>query len=563
MLRKVYHLRDLMNFAADSYGEQAAYLYKEKLGGPYLPISFNQFRQDVNSLGTALLNAGMKGQRIAVIGESRYEWIVTYFAVACGLGVIVPLDKELPVQEVSALINRAEIGAIVYSSKVGKKVVQALDGNTEIKMICMDLDEDEDGITSWPALKEKGLELRRGGVDTYAGMPINPEDFCTLIFTSGTTGLAKGVMLCHKNLCYNVSALYSYVNLSDPCGDSKICLSILPMHHTFEFTATVLGSMHQGGTVAFCEGLKYIVKNMAEAKVTYLIAVPLIFENMHSKIWRQAEKSGKAGKMRKALKVVRALSHVDKKIMNKTAKLFKDVHAALGGHVKFFIVGGAAADPVVTNDFIAMGIQMVQGYGMTEYAPIICLNPTYAPKAASVGLPLEGTEVYIDSPDSDGIGEIMCRGDSVMLGYYKDPEETAKVITPDGWLATGDYGYIDKEGYVYITGRKKNVIVTKNGKNIFPEEVEYYLLKSKYIEEVVVRGVPDDDKEDLVVTAEIFPSKEALEDIGNPEGEELKALLKKEIDAANEQMSIYKRVKRFTVRDTEFEKTTTKKIKRW
>lgn len=563
MLRKVYHLRDLMNFAADSYGDKAAYLYKEKLGGPYIPISFNQFRQDVYSLGTAMLNGGLKGQHIAVIGESRYEWIVTYFAVACGLGVIVPLDKELPSHEITALLERAEVETIVYSSKVGKKVDEALANLPDIKRISMDAAEDEEDLTSWTALRDKGLELRKGGMDSYAGMPINPEDFCTLIFTSGTTGLAKGVMLCHKNLCYNVSALYNYVDLSDPCGDDKVCLSVLPMHHTFEFTATVLGSMHQGGTVAFCEGLKYIVKNMAEAKVTYFIAVPLIFENMHSKIWRQAEKSGKAGKMRKAIKVVKTLSKVDKRIQKRTAKLFKEVHNAIGGHMKFFIVGGAASDPEVINDFNAMGIGMVQGYGMTEHAPIICLNPTRAPKAAAAGLPLPGTEVYIDNPDENGIGEIICRSDSVMLGYYKDEEETAKVLSKDGWLSTGDYGYIDKDGYVFITGRKKNVIVTKNGKNIFPEEVEFYLLKSKYIEEVVVRGVQDSDKEDLVVTAEIFPSRESLEEIGNPEGAELEALIKKEVDAANAQMPLYKRVKRFSLRDTEFEKTTTKKIKRW
>ena len=513
------------------------------------------------SVGSALLADGFRGKHIAVIGENRYEWIVTYFAVVCGLGVIVPLDKELPVQEIAALAGRADISAIVYSAKVGEKVKSALEGLEGVTRICMDLAEDEDGVLSFNALRNRGEALRSVGADNYAQLPVDPDAFCTLIFTSGTTGLAKGVMLCHRNLAYDVSALYQYVEL-DRFKDRKVTLSILPMHHTFEFTADVLGSMHQGGTVAFCEGLKYITKNMEQAKVTYLIAVPLIFENMHSKIWKQAEKAGKADKMRKAIKMVNALSHIDRKVMKKTAKLFKDVHNAMGGSVKLFIVGGAASDPNVIRNYISMGINMVQGYGMTECAPIICLNPDYACKPASVGLPLPGTQVYIDSPDSDGIGEIVCKSPAVMLGYYKDEEETAKVLSGDGWLHTGDYGYIDRDGYVYITGRKKNVIVTKNGKNVFPEEVEYYLMKSPFIKEVVVRGEDDGDK-DLAVTAEIYCDPAALQEAGNPEGEALHALIKKEIDACNDMMPLYKRVKRFTIRDTEFAKTTTQKIKRW
>ena len=561
MLRKVTDLRDLLNYAADKYGTGAAYLYKEKVGGDYLPISFTRFREDVNSLGTALLADGYRGKHIAVIGENRYEWIVTYFAVACGLGVIVPLDKELPVQEIAALAERADISAIVYSAKVGEKVKAALDGMEGVARICMDAPEDADGVLSFHALRNRGEALRAVGADNYAQLPIDPDAFCTLIFTSGTTGLAKGVMLCHRNLAYDVSALYQYVEL-DRFKDRKVTLSILPMHHTFEFTADVLGSMHQGGTVAFCEGLKYITKNMEQAKVTYLIAVPLIFENMHAKIWKQAEKAGKADKMRKAIKMVNALAHIDHRVQRKTAKLFKDVHNAMGGSVRLFIVGGAASDPNVIRNYISMGINMVQGYGMTECSPIIALNPDYACKPASVGLPLPGTQVYIADPDSDGIGEIMCKSPAVMLGYYKDEEETAKVLRKDGWLYTGDYGYLDRDGYLYITGRKKNVIVTKNGKNIFPEEVEYYLMKSPYIKEVVVRG-EDDGEKDLAVAAEIYCDPAVLQEAGNPEGEALQALIKKEIDACNDMMPLYKRVKRFTIRDMEFAKTTTQKIKRW
>ena len=562
MRRKVTDLRDLVHYASEQYGDEAAYLHKEKVGGEYLPISFRQFQEDVDSLGTALLEAGYLGKHIAVVGENRYEWLVTYFAVACGLGVIVPLDKELPVQEIRALTERADVSAVVYSDKVRGKVLEAVEGMPDVTLIGMDVPEDRDGTLSWRGLVASGAAVRAEGDDSYISLPLEPDDFCTLIFTSGTTGLAKGVMLCHRNLAYDVSALYAYMDL-ERVSARKVCLSILPMHHTYEFMGSVLGSLHQGGTVAFCDGLKYITKNMEQAKVTWLVGVPLIYENMHSRIWKQAEKAGKADKMRKAIRMVNALSHIDKKIQKKTARLFKDVHNAMGGSIKVFVVGGAAADPAIIRDYMAMGINMVQGYGMTESSPIITLNPEYAPKADSVGLPLPGTELYIEDPDPDGIGEIVCKSPAVMLGYYKDEEETRKVLTEDGWLHTGDYGYVDSDGYVYITGRKKNVIVTKNGKNIFPEEVEYYLLKSPYIAEAVVRGVDDPEKNDVIVTAEIYPDPEALKAAGDPSGADLSALIRSEIDRSNDMMPLYKRVKRFSLRDEPFEKTTTQKIKRW
>ncbi|MBR0131135.1 MAG: AMP-binding protein, partial [Firmicutes bacterium] len=301
--------------------------------------------------------------------------------------------------------------------------------------------------------------------------------------------------------------------------------------------------------------------------VTFFSAVPLIFESMHTRIWKNAEKSGQKKKMETALKAVKALSHLgplDRRLEKQRAKLFKSVHEGLGGHLQLLIAGAAPIDPEVIRDYNAMGFKMVQGYGMTECSPIIALNPTWAVKAASVGKPLEETELYIDEPDENGVGEIVCRSESVMLGYYKDPDETAKVLSPDGWLRTGDYGYLDKDGYLYLTGRKKNVIVTKNGKNIFPEEVEYYLCQSPYIKECVVRGIESSKDDDLLVQAEIFPDMAEIQAaFGKPEGDALEKLIKGEVDRINDQMSSYKRVKRILLRDEEFEKTTTNKIKRW
>jgi len=538
-------------------------LYKKKLGGDYLPISFQQVREDVEALGTALAGQGLSGLRIGVIGENRYEWVISYLAVANGLGVVVPLDRELPAHEIAALMERAELSALIYSSKVEQKITEALSQvEREVLLISMDSDRRQGETLSLSELMQIGRQRIKDGDRQYIDAAVDPERMSMLLFTSGTTGLAKGVMLCHRNIASNIYNMSRYVDLTVRQGQ-QIGLSMLPMHHTYEFTCTIMASFYQGATIAFCEGLKYIVKNMEEAKVTYMIAVPLVFENMHQKIWKQAEKSGKADKMRKAIRMIRTLSYIDKKIQKRTMRLFKEVHAALGGHVRLMVAGAAPINPNVINDFNAMGITMLQGYGMTECSPIIALNPDQCARASAAGLPLPGTEIRIFEPDENGIGEIICKSESVMLGYYKDPEETANVIR-DGWLYTGDYGYFDKDGYVYITGRKKNVIVTKNGKNIFPEEVEYYLNQSPFIAEVVVGGEKEDETGESVVWASIYPDHETiLEQKGVLGEEELKALLKAEIDRLNEQMPFYKRVKRFRIRETEFDKTTTRKIKRW
>ncbi|MDI9491600.1 MAG: AMP-binding protein, partial [Bacillota bacterium] len=517
----------------------------------------------VEALGPALAGQGLSGLRIGVIGENRYEWVISYLAVANGLGVVVPLDRELPAHEIAALMERAELSALIYSSKVEQKITEALSQvEREVLLISMDSDRRQGETLSLSELMQIGRQRIKDGDRQYIDAAVDPERMSMLLFTSGTTGLAKGVMLCHRNIASNIYNMSRYVDLTVRQGQ-QIGLSMLPMHHTYEFTCTIMASFYQGATIAFCEGLKYIVKNMEEAKVTYMIAVPLVFENMHQKIWKQAEKSGKADKMRKAIRMIRTLSYIDKKIQKRTMRLFKEVHAALGGHVRLMVAGAAPINPNVINDFNAMGITMLQGYGMTECSPIIALNPDQCARASAAGLPLPGTEIRIFEPDENGIGEIICKSESVMLGYYKDPEETANVIR-DGWLYTGDYGYFDKDGYVYITGRKKNVIVTKNGKNIFPEEVEYYLNQSPFIAEVVVGGEKEDETGESVVWASIYPDHETiLEQKGVLGEEELKALLKAEIDRLNEQMPFYKRVKRFRIRETEFDKTTTRKIKRW
>ena len=543
--RYINDLKDMLCTSAELFTDDPAYLVKDVPGGEYRPISYKQTKQDVDALGTRLIALGLKGKRIAVIGENSYKWVISYLGTTNGTGVIVPLDKELPPREIINLLKRAEVSAIIYSKKLEPTVTEAVREVEGIQYrINMAAEEHTDNELSFDRLVEAGYELIHNGDCSFLNAEIDREAMCTLLFTSGTTGLAKGVMLSHKNITANVYNMSKYVKIQEP----GVGLSVLPMHHSYEMTCHIFTGMYQGMCIAICEGLKYIQKNMKESQATVMLGVPLVFETMHKKVWKQAESSGKAETMRKMVNLSKKL-----KLYNKPAVIRKNL----------FIAGGAAINPEVIRDYEAMGIPMIQGYGMTENAPIIAVNRDQYSKADSVGKPMPGTEVKILDPDRDGIGEIICRGPSVMIGYYNDPEATAEVLK-DGWLHTGDYGRFDKEGFLYICGRKKNVIVTKNGKNIFPEEVEYYLQQSKYIEEVVVYGTVDERSGDTVVRADIFPSFEAIqEDLGEISEEELHAFIKKVIDETNEQMPLYKRVKRFKLRKEEFEKTTTRKIKRY
>ena len=555
--RPVSDLKDMLDTSAEIYADRAAYLIKEVLGGEYKPIYFPQVKSDVDSLGTKFIEMGLKGKKIAVIGENSYHWVLTYFATTNGTGVIVPLDRELPPNEIRNLLQRSEVSAIVFSRKMAPIVKEALKGLTGIDYtINMSATNDEGGDLSLNKLIGEGKELLEAGSREFVDAIIDREAMCSLLFTSGTMGLAKGVMLSHKNLSANVYNMSKYVAVSD----HYVGLSVLPMHHSYEMTCHVLTGIYQGLTIAFCEGLKYIVKNLVESKATVMLGVPLVFESMHKKIWKQAETNKKDKKMRGMISVSRKLKLYNQPTIR---KIFKDVHTATGGNIKLFIAGGAATNPKIIEDFEAMGFPMIQGYGMTECAPIIAVNKDRYSKAASAGFPMPGTEVKIVEEDENGIGEIICRGESVMLGYFGDPVETDKVLK-NGWLHTGDYGYFDKEGFLYISGRKKNVIITKNGKNIFPEEVEYYLNGNPYIQEVLVHGVYDEKSNDIIVKAEIYPDYDFIQkEKGSMTSEEVRAFIKMLIDDINEQMPLYKRVKRFTVRRIEFEKTTTRKIKRF
>lgn len=556
--RYINDLKDMLNSSAELYAEEPAYLVKDTPGGEYRPILYKQFKEDVDALGTRFIDLGLKGEKIAVIGENSYKWVVSYLATTNGTGTVVPLDKELPPKEIINLLKRAEVSAIVCSQKLEETVDLALKEVEGVRyQIRMGAEAHQDEkILSFNRLLEEGKSLIKKGDQRFIDAHIDREVMCSLLFTSGTTGLAKGVMLSHKNITANVYNMSKYVEIQQP----GMGLSVLPMHHSYEMTCHIFTGCYQGMCIAICEGLKHIQKNMKESQATVMLGVPLVFETMHKRVWKQVESAGRKDTMQKMVNLSKKF-----RLYNKPAvvrKIFGQLHQSIGNHMNLFIAGGAAINPDVIRDYEAMGIPMIQGYGMTENAPIIAVNRDRYSKADSVGKPMPGTEVRIADPDKDGVGEIICRGPSVMLGYYGDPQATAQVLK-DGWLYTGDLGYFDEEGFLYVCGRKKNVIVTKNGKNIFPEEVEYYLMLSKYIEEVIVYGTTDSRSGDTIIRADIFPDFAAVaEDKGELSEEELKRFMKTVIDDTNEQMPLYKRVKRFSIRKEEFEKTTTRKIKR-
>ncbi len=557
-VRKISNLKDMIEQSARIYSDKAAFLIKTKTSSDYVPVSYRKFKEDIDALGTVLLSLGLKGKKIALIGENRYEWGTSYLAVCNGTGIIVPLDKELPQNEIENCLQRSHADAIIFSGAVSKNIENILKNISTCKyFINMDLEEDANGQLSYGKLLDKGYELIRGGNRDFLDATIDNEAMDILLFTSGTTDKSKAVMLSHKNIAANLMAMCSMLYIDE----KDVFLSVLPMHHTYECTCGFLCQMYRGCTVAFCEGLRHIVKNLRESKCTVMNGVPLVFESIYKQLMNQVAK--KPGGPRK-LKLGIRLSNIAGVFgLDIRKKLFAEIHDALGGHLRLFISGAAAIDPEVSKGFRSIGIKLVQGYGLTECAPIVALNRNCWFKDDAAGLPLPGLKVVIDSPNSEGIGEIKVQGPSVMSGYYENEEATEAAIR-DGWFYTGDMGFIDSDGFVHITGRMKNVIVTKNGKNVYPEEIETLLNRSDYIKESLVYGM--DGKDDVVVCAQIVPDKEKIdEDIKNGVmgQQDVQSIINAEVKRINKDLVTYKYVKEFTLRDTEFEKTTTKKIKRY
>ena len=603
-IREIVTIKDMLAGSAELYRNNPAFWVKKKKGAPYEAVNYELLQHDVNAVGSMLCHMGLKGERIAVMGQNSYEWIVSYLAVINGTGIVVPIDKELTGPEIGNLLRAGDVHTIFCTRQECKKLA----GLPEIdRLIVMEFYGDRTDISesveqngfdaepyramilgdqnrnvevySWRDLLCWGEQLLSGSYSepadgTHAGLDekdlvpdrtfldaeIDPDALAVILFTSGTTGNPKGVMLSHRNITSNIM---------DVC---RICqvyqtdktLSLLPIHHTYECTLGMLLVLYRGASTAFCEGFKYISQNMKEAQNTFIIVVPRVLELVYDRIQKGIEKQGKEKTFRRAMKVNKALRKVG---INLSRTIFKSVIDGLGGKLRVVITGAAALNPKIFRAFEDFGVMVLQGYGMTECTPLISGTPGSAPderyrKAGSVGATVDKGEIKIINKDENGIGEVLFRGPNVMLGYYNMPEETAKTIEPDGFMHTGDLGFVDKQGWLYLTGRAKNVIVTKTGENVYPEEIEDEIRTAPAIEECMV--FPYNDHGEETVGIQILPAMENItEELGHePSEQELNSYFKELVTDFNQSLAVFKRIRAVFVRKEDFVRTTTKKIRR-
>ena len=551
---QVTDLKDMLNKTRKLYGDKPGYKIKiEK--GKYKIYTHNEIRDMIDYLGTALISLGLKNKRIAVIGENRYEWELAYLSVVCGTGTIVPLDKSLPPNELEELIERSEIEAIFYSKKY-EDIIEKIKYNDKNKLkhlISMDSDIHLEGIYSQKELIEKGKELVQAGNREFIDSKINPEEMRIMLFTSGTTSKSKVVALSHKNLVTNIMDLASVLDID---SDDKM-LSFLPLHHVYECTVGMLLSLYVGAERSFCDGIRHIVENLNEYKITSAAFVPAIYESMYKNVKRTLEKEGRLWQIEKMME-----EYKDKSIEEKK-EAFQEIHNMFGGNIKTFISGAAALDKGVIETFRNWGINLYQAYGLTETSPVIGIETKENSRVGSIGKALPHVKAKIEDANEEGIGELVVKGPSIMLGYYNDKEATREVMT-NGWFYTGDLAKIDEDGYIFICGRKKSVIVLKNGKNIFPEEMENLVNKIEGVKESFIFGKQQsDDRENIKIYVKIIYDKDIMREAYKAETyDDIYRVLSDKIKEVNRMMPKYKAIRGIIISEQPLIKTTTNKIKR-
>ena len=545
---KITDLKDMLTKTKQQYKNRPA--YKIKISeGKYKIYTHEEIREIVDALGTALIDIGLKGKRIAVIGENRLEWEIAYLSVVCGTGVVVPLDKSLPENELSSLIQRAEVEAIFYSEKY-EETIKKIKYSTKNKLkhlISMDRKISTQGIYSQEELIQKGHTLIKNKDTSFINAKINPEEMSIMLFTSGTTSNSKVVALSHKNICSNLMDIGSILDVNE----EDTILSVLPDHHVFECTVGFLFSLYKGSQIAFCDGIRHIIENLNEYEVTVMACVPGIYERLFMAIRRSLEKKGKLQE------ILEKEEKYKNSTMEERKKAFNEIHEMLGGKIKLFISGAAALDKKIEERYRLLGINLVQGYGLTETSPVISCESDKYQRPGSAGRPLFCEDVQIINTDENGIGEITVKGPNVMLGYYENEEKTKEVLV-DGYFHTGDLGYIDKDGYLFVTGRIKDMIVLKNGKKIFPQELEILLNNSSLIEESFVYLSPTQN--DKLCTKLVYSVDN--DNLKGKSEEEIYELLKEEVKKVNLQIPSYKNIYGIKVTNEPLIKTTTQKIKR-
>jgi long-chain acyl-CoA synthetase len=558
-------IKEIFAKSREKFADNIFILEKFNPKEAFKEITYKEFCDDVIALGTALTNKySLKDERIVIIGETTYDWYVSYMAMLCGVGIAVPTDKELPANEIENVINRSRATAVIYSGKkkdVIKKVEDKLPG---VKyFIQMNSDEKLNGReVGFNTIINEGKEMIKAGDNSFMKIEIDPEAFKVLLFTSGTTSNSKGVMLCNRNLAENVNAVHAAVKLSE----SDRLFSVLPIHHTYESTIGFLEPFSVGCSIAVCQGLKYIVPNLKETKPTAMLAVPLLVENLYKKINASIEKSGKAGLVNSMIHVTNALKSVGVDIKR---KVFSEIYDNLGGNIKYIVSAAAPIDAKIGKWVQDIGIIFLQGYGLTETAPISALTPEYDTKIGSAGKAVVCAELKIDNPNENGEGEVLIKSETLMLGYYEDKEATDEVIkideNGDRWFHSGDVGYLDEDGFLFITGRSKNVIVTQNGKNIYPEEIELMLGNVSEIKECMVYGKEVEGQKELVVSVKVIPNYENIEEKHGKDltDEQIYDIIWEQIKEVNHKLTSYKAIKNLEIKKDEFVKTTTMKIKRY
>ena len=553
---EIKDLKEMLEKTGELYGNRPAYKIKIE-EGKYQIYTHKEIRKMINELGTALIELGLKNKRIAVIGENRYEWEIAYLSIVCGTGTVVPLDKALPENELENLIERSEIEAIFYTkrhSETIRKIKQ--NKKTKLKYLISMEDEKEENsenIYLQKELIEKGKKLIQEGNKKFLEAKINPEEMNIMLFTSGTTSKSKVVALSHKNICSNLMDIGNVLDVTS----EDVFLSILPIHHVFECTVGFLFSLYKGAETVFCDGIRNVVENLNEYKVSIMACVPGIYERIFMMIRKKLEKQGRLQEILEKEEKYKNLTMEEKK------KEFKELHDMLGGNIKLFLSGAAALEKTIEEKYRMLGINLVQGYGLTETSPVVAVGTNENYRLGSIGKALPSVEAKLVNINNEGIGELVVKGPNVMLGYYED-EKANKEVFKDGWFYTGDLAKIDEDGYIYICGRKKSVIVLKNGKNIFPEEMENLVNKIDGITESFVFGKQQsEDENNIKINVKIVFDRKLVEEIyGVKKDEEIHRVLGNKIKEINKIMPKYKAIRGIILTEEPLIKTTTNKIKR-
>lgn len=550
------NVKQIIYNSAKKYENQIAFVIKhqENKKVSYENITYKQFLEDINKFGTALYNMGLKGKRVAIIGKNRYEWVLAHFANLLGAIVSVPLDKDLQYDELESSIIRSKADCIIFDEKLEEKIKKIKNENKTYltNYICMSKME---GYKNVKELVTEGEKLLKEGKDEYINAQIDENKMNIILFTSGTTSKSKAVMLSQKNIASNIYAMQCVEDIRST--DTNI--AFLPFHHIFGSTCMAM-MIACGVKTVFPDGLRYIKQNLNEYKVTLFVGVPILIEAIYKTIMKEIEKQGKEKVIKIAVKISKILLKLK---IDVRRKLFKQVINALGGELRFLISGGAPADPEISEGFRNLGIEIVQGYGLSETSPVIAAENAKMIKKGSVGVPMINDILEIVNKDENGIGEIRVKGPNVMLGYYEMPELTEEVLK-DGWFYTGDLGYLDKDNCLFITGRNKNMIVLRNGKKVFPEELELLINRLELVEESMVFGLPDKQvKDDVKVAVKIVYNKEVVKQkYKDKTQEELYQIIWNQIKELNNSFPRYKHIQKMILTDEELIKTTTKKIKR-